>query len=283
MSGPHTRLVPGPRGPLEVLTVGSTEPHTVFAHGLAGSIPTTRPYATKVPGTRSFLHFRGHGSSPVPEGGDWTYAELSAELWAVADAVGARRALGLSMGAGALCAGLVRQPERFDRVALVLPAVVDRPRPGAAMARFAALADAVEAADLSAVAAHLLEEQPEGLRAEQAVQTWCREQAARLVGTGVAAGLRSLPHQVAVPDRDALRQVQAPVLVLAQEDDPAHPVDVAEELATLLPRAELHVLAPGGIMWEHRARVRDLVGSFLGSDSSPVPGPPASPAHGVLP
>jgi pimeloyl-ACP methyl ester carboxylesterase len=262
--------------------VGATEPHTLFAHGLAGSIPTTRPYATRVSGTRSFLHFRGHGASPAPEDGNgWTYAELSAELWAVADAVGASRALGVSMGAGALCAGLAHQPERFDRVVLVLPAVVDRPRPDAAVARFAALADAVDAGDLPGIAAHLLEEQPERVRGEQAVQVWCREQAARLVGAGVAAGLRSLPHQVAVTDRELLRRVQVPVLVLAQEDDPAHPAAVAEELATLLPGADLHVLPPGGIMWEHRARVRDLVGSFLGSDPSTVPGPPASPAHGV--
>ncbi len=53
------------------------------------------------------------------------------------------------------------------------------------------------------------------------------------------------------------------MLVLAQEDDPAHPVDVAVELAELFPGAKLHVLGPGGIMWAHRARVRDLVGEFF--------------------
>lgn len=264
MSAPHTRVVPGPTGDLEVLSAGRGVPHTLFAHGLAGSIPTTRPYAAKVPGTRSFLHFRGHGASPVPvPGAPWPYAELAAEVEAVADAVGATQALGISMGAGSLCAGLVERPDRFDRVALVLPAVIDRPRPEAATGRFAVLADLVESGDVDAVAAHLLEEQPPGVRADPAVRAWCRDQAGRLVGTDLADGLRSLPHQVAVPDREALRRVTAPVLVLAQEDDPAHPVDVAVELAELFPGAKLHVLGPGGIMWAHRARVRDLVGEFF--------------------
>lgn len=264
MSEPHTHLVQGPTGELEVLTAGRGEPHTLFAHGLAGSIPTTRPYAAKVPGTRSFLHFRGHGGSPVPAAGvPWRYAELAAELGAVADGVGATQALGISMGAGSLCALLADRPARFDRVALVLPAVIDRPRPDAAMSRFAVLAGLVEAGDPDAVAAHLLAEQPPGVQGDPAVRAWCRDQAGRLVGTGVAAGLRSLPHEVAVPDRDLLRQVEVPVLILAQEDDPAHPVEVAEELAGLLPAADLHVLGPGGIMWAHRSRVRDLVGRFF--------------------
>lgn len=264
MSPPHTQLIPGPTGDLEVLSTGRGEPHTLFAHGLAGSIPTTRPYAAKVPGTRSFLHFRGHGGSPAPAGGGpWRYVDLAAELGAVADAVGATQALGISMGAGSLLAGLAARPDRFDRVALVLPAVIDRPRPDAAMSRFAILADLVEAGEVSAVAAHLAEEQPPGVQDDPAVRAWCRDQAARLVGTGVPEGLRSLPHEVALPDRKVLRQVSIPVLILAQEDDPAHPAAVAEELAGLLPAADLHVFGAGGLMWEHRARVRDLVGEFF--------------------
>lgn len=259
MTPPHTDLVDGPTGPLEVLTAGRGEPRTVFAHGLAGSIPTTRPYAAKVPGVRSFLHFRGHGRSPAPDG-PWEYADLAAELWTVADHVGARQALGISMGAGALCAGLVDDPERFDKVVLVLPAAIDAPRQDAAMARFALLATLVEAGDHEGVAQHLLEQEPVAVRTAPGMRTWARDQAGRLIGTGVG---RALPHRTPVADRAALSAVHAPVLLLAQEDDPAHPAAVARELAEIFPRAVLQVLPAGGIMWEHRARVRDLVGDFL--------------------
>jgi pimeloyl-ACP methyl ester carboxylesterase len=64
-----------------------------------------------------------------------------------------------------------------------------------------------------------------------------------------------------------LAAVTAPVLVIAQEQDPAHPVWVAEQLAASLPDARLEVLAPGGIMWHHRAVMRELLGSFLSAES----------------
>ena len=128
-TGPVTSLVDGPGGALEVLTTGSGLPSTVFAHGLAGSIETTRPFGSGVAGSRTFFSFRGHGASAAPET-DWTYAALAAELDAVARHVGATRALGVSMGAGALCSLLEQQPDRFDRLVLVIPAVVDRPRDG---------------------------------------------------------------------------------------------------------------------------------------------------------
>ena len=109
------RLLPGPAGDLEVLTVGRGAPHSLFVHGLDGSIETTRPYATKVCGTRSFLHLRGHGASAVPTGA-WGYAELAHDVWAVADAVGADRA-GRQRGgrcAAFACFSAVR-PGRFGR------------------------------------------------------------------------------------------------------------------------------------------------------------------------
>src|SRR3954452_15943123 len=116
---------------IDYLVTGSGDPVTVFAHGLAGSIAETRPLGSGVEGTRVFLHFRGHGASSAPES-PWTYPALAAELRAVADHVGATRALGVSLGAGALTTLLGESPERFDRVVFFLPAVIDRPREDAA-------------------------------------------------------------------------------------------------------------------------------------------------------
>jgi hypothetical protein len=264
VSPARTELVAGPHGGhIEILTSGRGEPSSVFAHGLAGSIPTTRPYAARVAGRRTFLHFRGHGRTTVPTTTGWGYDALAGELWAVADRVAATRALGVSMGAGALCAGLARDPHRFERVVLVLPAVLDRPREDAAMRRFADLARLVEAADVDAVAAHLLAEQPAAVRTDPGVLAWCRGQAEVLTASGVARALEAVPQQVPLADRTGLAAVSAEVLVLAQQDDPAHPVWAAEDVAAALTRADLHVLPPGGIMWAHRDRVRDLVGGFL--------------------
>jgi pimeloyl-ACP methyl ester carboxylesterase len=261
-SGPLTSLLDGPDGALEVLTTGSGLPSTVFAHGLAGSIETTRPFGSGVSGSRTFFHFRGHGASTAPES-DWTYAALAGELEAVAGHVQATRALGVSMGAGALCALLEREPDRFERLVLVIPAVVDRPRSDAALDRLVAMAQCADERDVEGMAQLLLEEQPVAVRSQPAVRVWCRRQASTLVGTAVSRALRALPGAVPLSDAAVLAAVTAPTLVLAQEDDPAHPVWVAEHLAQALPSARLEVLPAGGIMWRHRKTVRDLIGAFL--------------------
>ena len=153
-AGRVTSLLAVPGGSIELITTGSGLPTTVFAHGATGSIQTTRPFGSGVQGSRTFFHFRGYGAS-APAANPLTYAALEADLRAVADHVGAGHALGVSMGAGALCSLLARTPLRFERLVFALPAVLDRPRTDESMAKLA-LAAAVPLADravLSAVAA----------------------------------------------------------------------------------------------------------------------------------
>jgi pimeloyl-ACP methyl ester carboxylesterase len=257
-----TSLLEGPDGSLEFITTGSGLPATVFAHGLAGSIQTTRPFGSGVGGSRTFMHFRGHGASAAAET-PWTYAALARELRAVADHVGATQALGVSMGAGALCALLAHSPLRFERLVFVLPAVLDRPRTDDGLDRLAQMARLADDRDVEALAALLLGAEPISVRTAPPVQAWCRRRAAMMAGTSVSRGLRALPTAVPFKDRVVLAAVTAPALVIAAEQDPAHPVWVAEQLATALPDAHLEVMAPGGLMWRHRTQMRDLIGGFL--------------------
>ncbi|MEN3309940.1 MAG: 3-oxoadipate enol-lactonase, partial [Micromonosporaceae bacterium] len=118
---PRTDLLATPHGAdLEYLRTGHGEPVTVFAHGLGNGIADTRPLGSGVPGTRVFFQFRGHGRSRAP-GVRWTYADLAADLAAVAGATGATRALGVSLGAAALCRLVAGAPGRFERLVFVLP------------------------------------------------------------------------------------------------------------------------------------------------------------------
>ncbi len=263
-----TSLLETPTGSLEFITTGSGSPATVFAHGLAGSIETTRPFGSGVRGSRTFFHFRG-GSAAVET--PWRYAGLADELRAVADYVGATQALGVSMGAGALCSLLEHTPLRFERLVFVMPAVLDRPRTDDALDRLVEMAQCVDSRDVQSLTVLLLAGEPVAMRHQHAVQLWCRRQAAAMVGTPVSRALRALPTAVPLADRGVLAAVTAPALVIAQEEDPAHPVWVAEQLAASLPDAHLEVMAPGGIMWRHRALVRDLVGGFLSGEAARPP------------
>ena len=261
-AGGRTSLLEGTGGLLEFTTTGSGLPSTIFAHGLAGSIETTRPFGSGVKGRRTFMHFRGYGAS-TPSQTPWAYAALADELRAVADHVGATRALGVSMGAGALCSLLTRRPLRFERLVFVMPAVLDAPRTDDALDHMAEMARCVEHRDQEGLTSLLLEAEPISVRNKPGVALWCRRQAAAMVGTPVSQALQAMQTAVPMTDRGVLDAVTAPALVIAQTGDPMHPVWVAEQLAAALPDAHLEVLAPGGIMWRHRALTRDLIGGFL--------------------
>lgn len=258
-----TELVATPHGvTLERLVSGVGEPVTVFAHGLAAGIAETRPLGSGVAGRRVFFQFRGHGRSSSPPG-PWDYGDLARDLRAMADLSGATRALGVSLGAGALCRLLAESPERFTHAVFFLPAVLDEPRPAAARARLTALLAAVEAGDLSAVADAVATEIPPSARNTPTGWAYVRQRVDQLVRDGLAPALADLPDEVAVADRGALGRVCARTLVIGCGGDETHPVAVAERLAAALPEAQLHVYDRPAVVWTARADLRERIGAFL--------------------
>ncbi len=80
---------------------------------------------------------------------------------------------------------------------------------------------------------------------------------------GLATPVEDLVGQAAVPDASALGAVGARALVIGCAGDDAHPVAVAERLASLLPAASLHVYDHPGVLWSARADLRERIARFL--------------------
>ncbi|MBF9134646.1 alpha/beta hydrolase [Plantactinospora sp. S1510] len=260
---PETDLVATPHGVrLERLVTGDGDATTVFAHGLGTGISTTRPLGSAVAGRKIFFQFRGHGRSDAPDG-EWSYADLARDLRAIADLGGATRALGVSLGAGALCRVLWESPERFERVVFVLPAVLDEPRPDVARRRLTELLTAIRSGDAATVAEAVAVEVPPAVRNTPAGWAYLRQRVDQLTRDGLGAGLASLATQVAIRQRADLAAVTAPALVIACAGDDLHPVEVAEQLAAALPAATLHVYDKPGLLWSNRADVRERISTFL--------------------
>jgi pimeloyl-ACP methyl ester carboxylesterase len=210
-----------------------------------------------------FVDLRGHGGSSAPASdAGWTYEGLADDVRQVADEGGATRALGVSLGAGALVRLLTQTPDRFERVVLALPGPLTAPRDAELLAVTDSLADAVAANDPIALGRQLLQLQPPAARSRMDASLWARRHAAEIGGTAVAGALRHLPRQRAVESLDALAGVTAQVLVLAQRDDPVHPVSSAEALVGALPRADL-VVSDVPWVWGARTQLRDVVSAFL--------------------
>ena len=211
------------------------------------------------------MHLRGHGHSFAPPSDDpssWTYDALAADVLAVADEEGATRALGVSLGAGALLALATSAPNRWSRLVLAMPAALDRPRSAESVAVGRKLADAVDVGDHTTIVRLLIELQPPQVRGRMDLKVWARRHADWLARTPVSRALRALPGQAPVPDLTALTALEVPVLVLGQADDPTHPLEVAEKVAGLLPQAQL-VVSDVPWLWGARDRLREVVGEFL--------------------
>ncbi len=247
--------------------VGEGLPVTVFAHGLGGSSAETRPLASRVAGTRVLLDLRGHGASDALDDG-WDYDLLADDLLAVADATGATRAVGLSVGSGALLRVLSRDPARFERLVMVMPAALDEARDDGATASIRLLGRAIDARDVDAVTDMLLAELPEAVRARRGVRLLLGRRAASLVTRPAPRPRR--PDRP-VHDRAVLAAVTAPALVLAQEDDPLHALELAVELAAALPDASLLALPPGGVFWTAGARAAGAIADHLSDPSDEDP------------
>lgn len=237
---------------------GRGNPVTLVVHGLGATEGEARIPASGLPGTRVVITLPGHGSAADAPPGYWNYASVAADVLAVADEVAATRAVGVSLGAGALTRIAADHPERFERLALLLPAALDRPRDVVATGAFERLAEAVAAADGGAALREIVAaEVPSGVE----VGDYVDRRADALLRLEDA--LRELPEQVPVPDAASLAAVRSDVLVVGATDDPLHPAEVAKAVAAAFARARLEILPSPAPMLTHRRELRGLLVDFL--------------------
>lgn len=237
---------------------GRGAPVTLVVHGLGATEGEARLPSSGLPGTRVVLTLPGHGSAPDAAPGYWNYASIAGDVLDVAREVGATRAIGTSLGAGALIRIAAEHPLHFERLALLLPAALDRPREAAQAGIYRRLAEAVAAEDGGARLREILAEDiPAGVD----VGGYVEQRAAALLRLGEA--LRDLPGERPLSDASVLAEVSAVVLVIGATDDPLHPAEVAKATAAALPRSRLDIIESRAPMLTHRRTVRGQLVDFL--------------------
>jgi 3-oxoadipate enol-lactonase len=243
-------------------TDGEGEPVTIVAHGLTNNRNELAALTPFVPGTKVRFDFRGHGHSSAPEAA-YAFADFARDLEAVADAVGATRAVGTSLGAGAIASLLTRLPDRFERMVWLLPAALDMPFTfGDRYEDLAMILDGKTPEEaLEAVLAD-----PE--RAAGYLQAPWRFELDRLMWEhdhpdGVARAIRGAIADWPVKDREELRKVTAPVMLICVEGDPIHPAELGAILLDLFPNAELETFPNVTAMFEAIPGLVHRVSAFL--------------------
>jgi pimeloyl-ACP methyl ester carboxylesterase len=182
--------------------------------------------------------FRGHGHSSSPESG-YRFEDFARDLGAVASAYGATRAVGTSLGAGALCRMLASQPDRFERLVFLLPAGLDRPF--RETDRFLRTAELLETKPREEAVEAILSE-PDRLAMYERFPTMRDVDATTWDHAdlhALAQAIREICEDFPLSDRELLRRVEVPTLVISRDGDPTHPARVGRIIADLVPHAEL--------------------------------------------
>ncbi|WP_189080698.1 alpha/beta fold hydrolase [Mangrovihabitans endophyticus] len=216
-----------------------------YSHGIFFSSATEDAIGvfpwSQLAGTRRIVRYdqRAHGrSTGQPDPDAYVWPSLAGDLLAMANHVGGAEPLdwaGSSMGTASLLWAATQRPARFRRLVLIIPPTVRETRVAAAQT-YRAGADMVQRRGKAAWMAAVRAFPPPAVFAD--LPTWrfdadVPEELLPALLRGAAAS--------DLPDDDALRAITQPVLILAWETDPVHPVSSARLLADTLPDARLHV------------------------------------------
>lgn len=247
---------------LHVEVDGEGAPVAVLAHGLTNNCRELAAFTPFVPGTKVRFCFRGHGHSSAPATG-YRFADLARDVDAVARAYGATCAVGTSMGAGAISNLLCREPDRFERLVFLLPAGLDVPFQH--KDRFLETAAAIEGKTPEELLRVIVDDPA---RLGRYLETpWRRavDEALweHLHPEGLARAIREVIEDVPVPDRELLRRVTAPTLLICVEGDPIHPAELGRILADLMPNAELLLFPDDGALFGAIPELVGEVSAFL--------------------
>jgi 3-oxoadipate enol-lactonase len=248
---------------LHTVVEGEGEPVTVLAHGLTNSCVELAAFTPMLAGTKVRFCFRGHAHSGTPEPGHYRFADFASDVDTVASHYGATRAVGTSLGQGAITHLLGDDPDRFERLVFILPAALDVRLTD--FARFDRIADLLETLPTDEAIAEIVSGSGHAEAYDE--KPWLRELDMflwqDLNATGVARAIRDVTRDVAIEDREVLRKVEAPTLILCQEGDELHPLALGEVLADLLPNAELLVIGSDDALMRQLPELVTRVAAFL--------------------
>jgi pimeloyl-ACP methyl ester carboxylesterase len=211
---------------------------------------------------------RGHGSAGGPdEPGAYRWPALADDQLRLLDERGIDRAVlaGASMGAATALWSTVKAPDRVRALVLVIPPTAWATRPAQARAyRIGATVLSAPLGDKAFLAAAKVAPTPAILREELApLVDGVTAGMAAIPRTRLAAILRGAADSDLPPPADLAAAVgDKPVLVLAWDTDPGHPVSTATALGEVLPHALVEVAtAPSQVLgWP--ARVQGFLASL---------------------
>ena len=247
-------------------TFGAGTP-LVFAHGLTGNRHAIRRQFESLADRYRMVIFdqRGHcDSTPVTDPAFYDPHRMADDMCAVLDHLKIDRAIvgGESMGAATALLFALKHPQRVEKLLLTAPAFGDSFNPS--RQGLQEMGDNVKRLGIEGfLIFNAAERQRLGLK-------WPADVAEIVAGllrshdaASIATALRAVADWQLFTDLSEVAKLKCPVCVLAWENDPLHPFDLARRLATTLPNARLEMLPPLPAIFQTPHIVGELYKNFL--------------------
>ncbi len=243
----------------------------MFAHGLTGNRHGTRGQLTPLADRYRIVIYdqRGHcDSTPVTDPALYDVDRMAEDMTAVMDALGIARAIvgGESMGAATTMSFALRHPGRVERLLLTAPAFGDGPNPETQrlkdMGRAITKLGMDEFLKLAAI------RQRDELGWPPEVIAYVRANFASHDPASLAVALRTVPDWLVFSDVSVVARLISPACILAWENDPLHPLELARRVATMMPNARLETIASLPAFFADPALAGRVYRRFLGRLSS---------------
>lgn len=225
---------------------GSGEP-LIWLHGMLNSVESDSVYSLvdfkRLAKQVQLIRYDACNKSVT---GDYSWSGMVAELNVIIDSLDAGQVIlgGVSMGSGTALYAAIRNPEKVKALILVTP-------PPAWEVRVAVQA-LYEKIALRACPDHLPDSVKRIIQRNQDPPEFfeqhfpgTRKELLDLRMSFDPAYYYSIYHGGAIsdfPEREELKQVKVPTLIVADPNDPGHPIEVAREMNELIPNSELFLI-----------------------------------------
>lgn len=242
---------------------GSGQP-LIWMHGMLNSVESDSIYSlvdfSQLSNQVQLIRYDASNKSVA---GDYSWSGMVEELDNIIDSLGTEKVMlgGVSMGSGTALYTAMRYPEKVKALILVTP-------PPAWEVRVA-VQELYEKIALKARPDHLPEflkriiqrnQDPPEFFEQQFPGT--RKKLLELRMSFDPAYYYSIYHGGAVsdfPEREKLKQVKIPTLIVGDPNDPGHPIEVAREMDSLIPDSELFLVAT----FDDYLNLQEKVSEFL--------------------
>ncbi|MCL5999542.1 MAG: alpha/beta hydrolase [Chloroflexi bacterium] len=240
-------------------------PPFIFAHGLTANRAHSRRQLASLADQRRVVIYdqRGHAeSSPANDPAYYQLDRMAGDMAAVMDHFGIEQAAvgGESMGAATSLRFALKWPNRVSALVLCLPALGDTLNP--AHQTIKDIASAIAEKGMRTFAADNQQVMLANGNSPEHAAYWtsvlCSHQT-----ESMALACRAVADWIVFDSIAELAMLHMPVFIIAIDDDPVHPLGLAQHLQAGIPHAILTVVKPSSDYLERPETVGELCRDFL--------------------